>query len=84
MSTKTKLLDRFKAKPKDFRWEELVTLLQQLGYVADNAGKTSGARIKFFHAKYPPIMLHKPHPRPTLKIYQINLIYQQLQELDLI
>ena len=84
MSKKIKLLDRFKNKPSDFRWEELVRLLKQFGYEVDNVGKTSGSRVRFFHEKYPPIMLHKPHPTPTLKKYQIELIYSQLKEEKLI
>ena len=84
MSKKIKLLDRFKSKPKDFRWEELVRLLQQFGYEEDSGGKTSGSRAKFFHEKHAPILLHKPHPTTTLKKYQIELIYDQLKEERLI
>lgn len=84
MSKKDKLLSKFKSKPSDLRWEELAKLLKQFGYEEDNVGKTSGSRVRFFHNKYPPIMLHKPHPTPVLKKYQIELVYSQLEEAKLL
>ena len=42
MGTKEKLIERFVRLPKDFTFEETVTLLRYLGYVQHNKGATSG------------------------------------------
>lgn len=70
--------------PKDFSWGELTKLLGECGYKETNAGKTSGSRIKFIHAKFEPICLHKPHPKPELKAYQIKQIIEALQNKGLL
>ena len=67
MSTKEKLLARFKALPSDFTFEELDRLLNNLGYERDNKGKTSGSRIVYKDKDNAPIMLHKPHPGNILR-----------------
>lgn len=79
MSRKVKLLERFSSKPNDFSWSELATLLGYFGYEVMNAGKTSGSRARFIKTGLPPIMLHKPHPTPILKRYQIDYIYNMLE-----
>lgn len=75
-----KLRQRFLTKPKDFTWDELRVLLNGLGYVEYNAGKTSGSRVRFIHKNYSDIMLHKPHPNPELKSYQVKQILDQLKK----
>lgn len=60
--------------PSDFSWDELNKLLTTLGYDLVQKGKTSGSRAKYVHPIYPPILLHKPHPRPILKAYQMRAI----------
>ena len=72
MSRKEKLLNRLKQRPKDFTWNELTTLLKALGYKQVKPGKTGGSRRRFVHPTAPPIILHKPHPKNTLKMYIIN------------
>ncbi len=47
MSKKEKLLERLKAKPKDFTYDELKTLLNYLGFNEYNKEKTSGSAVKF-------------------------------------
>lgn len=74
VSRQEKLLKRFLAKPKDFTWSELKTLLSGLGYEEVSSGKTSGSRRRFTHPTRGPIMLHKPHPDETLKAYQVTQI----------
>jgi hypothetical protein len=75
-----KLQKRFLSKPKDFKWDELSILLHNLGYKEYNSGKTSGSRVRFVHEKHGDIMMHKPHPRPELKSYQIKQIIEQLKK----
>jgi hypothetical protein len=80
MTRYEKLRDRFLSDPKDFTWQELVKFLGSLGYVLTNAGKSSGSRVRFIHSEYPSITLHKPHPKPTLKRYQIEHILSFLKQ----
>ena len=55
-------------------------MLCGLGYVQGTAGKTGGSRVKFLHKQYPAIFLHRPHPSPYLKNYQIEQIVETLKE----
>lgn len=80
MSSSNKLSKRLMLKPKDFSWAELKKLLAVIGYKEINSGKTSGSRAKFVHVKYAPISLHKPHPKPILKNYQIKQIIDTLMQ----
>lgn len=49
MTSKDKLIDRFKSLPKDFTFEELVKLLGLFGFEQSNKGKTSGSRVRFMN-----------------------------------
>lgn len=75
-----KLRKRFLSKPKDFTWEELKALLKSLGFEEYNSGRTSGSRVRFIHVNYSDIILHKPHPNPELKSYQVKQIIIQLKK----
>lgn len=74
MSKREKLIERFKSKPKDFTFDELVTLLGYFGYYPDNKGKTSGSRIIFVKKNYDAIRIHKYHNRKALIEYEIDYI----------
>ena len=74
-----KMIERLKSNPKDFTFEEMQTLLLALGFELSNKGKTSGSRVKFFKDGVF-IILHKPHPRKELLIYQIKQIIDVLSE----
>jgi len=80
MSRKEKLLERLKQRPKDFTWDELSTLLRQLGYRQVHTGKTGGSRRRFTHTAMPTISLHKPHPQNTLKRYVIDEVLAVLRQ----
>ena len=60
-----KLIERLKAKPKDFTFDEMQTLLLALGFEMSHKGKTSGSRVSFVKDDVY-IILHKPHPRKEL------------------
>ena len=77
MSSKKKLIDRFKRQPNDFTWDELVRLFGILGFVADNKGKTSGSRL-IFKKDAEKIDLHKPHPSKIIKEYKMKEILTYL------
>ncbi|WP_338220894.1 type II toxin-antitoxin system HicA family toxin [Algoriphagus sp. oki45] len=60
--------------PKDFHFDELVSLLGYFGYQEVRKGKTGGSRVRFESEAGAPIMLHKPHPSGILKHYQLKQI----------
>lgn len=81
MSRKEKLSKRLQTRPKDFTYDEVRTLLLQLGFEEDQKGKTSGSRVIFINYKQNiSIDLHKPHPSNVLKIYQINKLIEKLKK----
>lgn len=79
--TKTdKLKQRLLSCPSDFKWSELKKLLGAMGYQESNVGKTSGSRVRFINDAYPAILLHKPHPNPEMKKYQLKQIIELLKK----
>jgi predicted transcriptional regulator len=80
MSTKEKLIERFKTLPKDFTFDELITLLSGLGFIASTKGKTSGSRIRFQNSDMKAIIdVHKPHTKGTsIKEMALRDIYNKL------
>jgi hypothetical protein len=80
MSKTEKLIARFKTKPKDFSYNELVTLLAGFGY---RQTQGSGSRVVFTNEKSNhKIKLHKPHPGNILKRYQLDLIERELENME--
>ena len=84
MSKQNKLIKRFLAHPVDFTWDEMTALLIGFGYTRVKAGKTGGSRVRFDHRTSDPIILHRPHPAPTLKRYQIEQVEEILKRGDLL
>ena len=80
MGKKGKLIQRLKSKPRDFTFAETEALLEYLGYVRSDKGKTSGSRIAFKNPEHKTIMLHKPHPRKELLEYQVKELLNTLRE----
>ena len=84
MTKQQKLIEKFLLKPKDFTWNELIKVLTGFGYKQISGGKTGGSRARFIHSEYPPIILHKPHPKPILKRYQLEDIINLLEQEELL
>ena len=85
MSKEEKLLKRLLSIPNDFTYNELRSLLNHLGYVESQSGKTSGSRVAFINEREKHIIrLHKPHPGNELKRYQIEQLIEELQSRSLI
>ena len=80
MGKKDKLIERLKSKTKDFTFAETESLLECLGYVRSDKGRTSGSRIAFKNPQHKTIMLHKPHPRKELLEYQVKELIRTLDE----
>ncbi|MCK9363976.1 MAG: type II toxin-antitoxin system HicA family toxin [Syntrophales bacterium] len=79
MSKHDKLVKRFLTHPLDFSWDELTALLTGFGYRSAKAGKTGGSRVRFDHQTADPIILHRSHPTPILKRYQIEQVEEILK-----
>jgi len=84
LSSRKKSIDPFLSRPSDFTWQELVNLLNGFGYKLAKTGKTGGSTVKFMHETLPPIILHKPHPTPVLKKYQLEQVEENLRAEGLI
>lgn len=85
MSKAGKLLERFLSKPTDFTFDELRRLMKGFGYQEAKKGKTSGSRVAFINPNTGHIIrLHKPHPKPELKRYQMNEIEEALRKREVI
>ena len=79
MSTKEKLIERFKKQPKDFTWDELVRLFGCFEFEVYNKGNTSGSRVIFTNDEKEFIM-HKPHPRNIIKEASMKNILEFLTD----
>lgn len=80
MSRFDKILERFKSEPKDFTYEELIYLLNNLGFYENSKGHTSGSRVEFKDLFGRKLLLHKPHPNNIIKPYIIKSIINSLKE----
>jgi ribosomal protein L24E len=70
MSKQEKALLRLRSKPKDFTWQELMTLMTSLSFALEKAG---GSGRKFVRAQTGAVLfIHEPHPDKTLKAYQVK------------
>ena len=77
MTKSKKLLNRFLSRPKDFTYNELLSLLSNEGYKEQQGSRS---RVVFFNEELKHnIKLHKPHPGNVLKRYQIDLVIQELK-----
>jgi hypothetical protein len=81
---KEKLIQRLKSMPKDFTFDEAASLLNYLGYIRSDKGRTSGSRVMFTNENHSTILLHKPHPRKELLEYQIKQLIEVLEQEGLI
>lgn len=81
MSKKGKRLERFLAVPSDYKLEELISFLNDVGYKVENRGRTSGSAICFFNSKtMKKIIIHRPHPGNIIKKYCIRIIKEHLEQ----
>ncbi len=82
MTSISKLIDRYKEKPKDFSFDELKRLFSSLGHTEKQG---AGSRVVFSNdATNHKIKLHKPHPGNILKRYQLDVIENELKTKDLL
>lgn len=80
MGRKEKLKAKLDTLPKNFTWDELVTLMSQYGFKLLNAKRGSGR--KFYNDKIDMLAIfHEPHPEKTLKRYVLEEVKQLLDEI---
>ena len=79
MSQKDKLIARLLKKPKDFTFDEMVSLLSYFGYEIKQGGGGSG--VKFFKENSNEVInFHKPHPNGVLKRYVLEQVIEKLRK----
>ena len=73
MNKKEKLVKRFRSLPKDFSFEEAVSLFKCCGFTLENKGATSGSRVRFYNKEdQNAYIMHKPHPSNIIKGYMMR------------
>jgi hypothetical protein len=73
-----KAVERLLAKPTDYMWGELASLMIGLGYELRTTG---GSGRKFIDpAAKALFFLHEPHPSKVLKAYQVRAAVQFLRK----
>lgn len=81
MGRKEKLKAKLDTLPKNFTWDELVSLMSQYGFKLLNAKRGSGR--KFYNPEKDRLAIfHEPHPENTLKRYVLEEVKQLLDEID--
>ncbi len=79
MSQKDKLINRLLKKPKDFTFDEMVSLLSYFGYEFKQGGTGSG--VKFIKEDSNEVInFHKPHPSGILKRYVLDQVIEKLRK----
>lgn len=84
MSKKKKLLDKLlkTPRPKDFPWDDLVTLMEQAGFEITCDG---GSHHMFEHREVGfRISISKTHPSGLLKPYQVKAAVEALTKVGAI
>ncbi len=77
MSTKEKLIERFRRLPNDFTFEETIRLFRTLGFDLYQKGRTSGSRVMFVRGEVS-FDMHRPHPGSIVKRGTLVNIYEYL------
>lgn len=86
MSKKQKLREKFFRipAPKDFRWEDLETMMEGFGFSFDSSGGGSHGHFVKIDDPDKTIDISKPHPDGILHFYQIKEVKTRLGEWGLL
>jgi len=71
---------RLKSVPSDYTFSEAKSLMEGIGFVEYNKGKSSGSRVMFVKDGIK-ILLHKPHPKNEMKKYAVRQLKEQLESM---
>ena len=80
MSKIAKLLEKLKSNPKDFKYSEMVRILENYGYIITQSGKTSGSSVTFRNTKGDKFTIHKPHTGDDLPMGIVKRLTKKLME----
>ena len=82
MGKREKLKTRLDSFPKNFTWDELVSLLNYYGFEQFNAKRGSGR--KFYNSNTGTLIsCHEPHPDNIVKKYVLEDVKHKLDEIDI-
>ena len=82
MSKADKLLARLLSLPRDFTWDELLTVMTKHGFALHPG---SGSRRKFVHEESGlTVAMHEPHPGRIMKPYALRLAIDGLKQIGVI
>lgn len=85
MSKHEKLLNKFLARPRNFTYDDLVSLLRGFGYTVETRGRSSGSAVMFYNARLnDKILIHMPHPEKEIKRYVIEMVIEKLRNNQMI
>lgn len=70
-------------KPKDFTFDEMVSLLSYFGYELKQGGTGSGVKF-IWQGSNEVINFHKSHPNGILKRYLLEQVIEKLRKDDLL
>ena len=80
MTKHEKKLEKLLKTPRNFTYDEMVTLLRSFGYIVEERDRKSGSAVMFYNKKInDKIMFHKPHPQKELKKYILVAIIEKLK-----
>lgn len=86
MSKKQKLINLFFKipPPKDFRWDDLKTMMESLGFSHDASG--GGSHGHFVKNDDPDkvVDISRPHPNGILLAYQIKEVKSKLKDWNIV
>lgn len=78
VSKKTKLIQKLRAEPKGFTWDDAKSLMGSCGFKLLNA-KGGGSGRMFRHGETgQKVRLHEPHPQKILLPYMVELLIEAL------
>ncbi|GLS03490.1 hypothetical protein GCM10007860_06340 [Chitiniphilus shinanonensis] len=80
MTKNDKRLQRLKSCPSDYRFEELVALLESLEWTLVQSG--GGSHCFFEHVTGRRLNTYRPHPSGIMKRYQLKEVLVVLDEMD--
>ncbi len=79
MSQAKKRIERLRSVPADFSWDELVVVLEDLGF-KELTKKGGGSHRTFMDAQERKIVTAKPHPSPNVRRYLLRDVLKKLVE----
>jgi hypothetical protein len=81
MGKKGKIKKKFLEQPNDFTYEELIVLLNSLGFIEKKTGHSTGSAVCFIQKDTGfAVRFHKPHPNNIIKSYLMKQIKQELEK----